>query len=152
MSMRKIREVLRLTHELGLSVREVREATGVGKTAVSEYVRRAQVVGITWPIPPEIGDAALERLLFTPAGFHKGSTKRLPDWTKVHEELKRRGVTLMILWEEHRAEHVDGHGYSRFCELYGEWRRRLSPTMRQTYVAGDKLSTGLAAGRRSSIR
>ena len=57
----------------------------------------------------------------------------------MHEELKRRGVTLMILWEEHRAAHVDGHGYSRFCELYGEWRRRLSPTMRQTHVAGDKL-------------
>ena len=127
MSMRKIREVLRLTHELGLSVRQVREATGVGKTAVSEYVSRAKVVGITWPIPPEISDAALERLLVTPAGFHEGSTKRLPDWTKVHEELKRRGVTLMMLWEEHRAEHVDGHGYSRFCELYGEWRRRLSP-------------------------
>jgi transposase len=152
MSMKKIREVLRLTHELGLSVRQVCEATGVGKTAVCEYVNRAKVVGITWPIPPEIGDAALERLLFTAVGLHKGSTKRLPDWTKVHEELKRRGVTLMILWEEHRAEHVDGHGYSRFCELYGEWRRRLSPTMRQTYVAGDKLSTGLAAGRRSSIR
>ena len=139
MSMRKIREVLRLTHELGLSVREVREATGVGKTAVSEYVSRARVIGITWPIPPEITDAELERRLFTPAGFHEGSTKPLPDWTKVHEELKRRGVTLMILWEEHRAAHVDGHGYSRFCELYGEWRRRLTPTMRQTHVAGDKL-------------
>ena len=105
----------------------MREATGVGKTAVSEYVSRAKVVGITWPIPPEISDAELERQLFTPVGLHEGSTKRLPDWTKVHEELKRRGVTLMILWEEHRAEHVDGHGYSRFCELYGEWRRRLSP-------------------------
>ena len=139
MSMRKIREVLRLTHELGLSVRQVREATGVGKTAVSEYVSRARVIGITWPIPPEITDAELERRLFTPAGFHEGSAKPLPDWTKVHQELKRRGVTLMILWEEHRAEHVDGHGYSRFCELYGEWRRRLSPTMRQTHVAGDKL-------------
>jgi hypothetical protein len=139
MSMRKIREVLRLTHELGLSVREVREATGVGKTAVCEYVNRAKVIGITWPIPPEIGDAELERLLFTPAGFHEGSTKSLPDWAKVHEELKRRGVTLMLLWEEHRAEHTDGHGYSRFCALYGEWRKRLAPTMRQTHVAGDKL-------------
>jgi transposase len=139
MSMRKIREVLRLTHELGLSVRQVREATGVGKTAVCEYVNRARVIGITWPVPPEIGDAELERRLFAPAGFHEGSAKPLPDWTKVHEELRRRGVTLMILWEEHRAEHVDGHGYSRFCELYGEWRRRLSPTMRQTHVAGDKL-------------
>src|ERR1700745_1131772 len=83
MSMRKIREVLRLTHELGLSVREVREATGVSKTAVSEYVRRAKVVGLTWPIPPEISDAALERWLFAPAGFHEGLTKPLPDWTKV---------------------------------------------------------------------
>jgi transposase len=139
MSMRKIREVLRLTHELGLSVRQVREATGVGKTAVSEYVSRARVIGITWPIPPEITDAELERRLFTPAGFHEGSTKPLPDWTKVHQELKRRGVTLMILWEEHRAAYVDGHGYSRFCQLYSEWRRRLAPTMRQTHVAGDKL-------------
>jgi transposase len=139
MSMRKIREVLRLTHELGLSVREVRAATGVGKTAVGEYVNRAKVIGITWPIPPEIDDAGLERLLFTPAGFHEGSPKSLPDWAKVHEELKRRGVTLMMLWEEYRAAYVDGHGYSRFCALYGEWRKRLSPTMRQTHVAGDKL-------------
>src|SRR5438876_11290841 len=94
MSMRKIREVLRLTHELGLRVRQVHEATGVGKTAVSEYVNRAKVVGITWPIPSEISDAELDRRLFTPAGFQEGSPKPLPDWTKVHEELKRRGVTL----------------------------------------------------------
>jgi transposase len=80
-------------------------------------VRRAKVVGITWPIPSEIGDAALEGLLFTPAGLHEGSTKRLPDWSKVHEELKRRSVTLMILWEEHRTEHVDGHGYSRYVAV-----------------------------------
>ena len=79
MSMRKIREVLRLTYELGLSVRQVRGATGVGKTAVSEYVNRAKVVGITWPIPPEIGDAELDQLLFTPAGFHEGSTKPVPN-------------------------------------------------------------------------
>jgi hypothetical protein len=72
MSMRKIREVLRLTHELGLSVREVRDATGVGKTAVCGCVNRAKVIGITWPIPPGIGDVELERLLFTPAGFHEG--------------------------------------------------------------------------------
>jgi len=102
-------------------------------------VARAKVIGITWPIPPEISDAELERRLFTPAGFHDGPTRTVPDWAKVHEELKRRGVTLMILWEEHRAECADGHGYSRFCELYGAWRKRLSPTMRQTHVAGDKL-------------
>jgi transposase len=139
-SMRKIREVLRLTHELRLSVRQVSKATGVGKTAVGEFVARAKVIGITWPIPPEISDAELERRLFTPPGFYEGGpTRPAPDWAKVHEELKRRGVTLMILWEEYRGEVPDGHGYSRYCQLYSEWRKRLSPTMRQTHVAGEKL-------------
>ena len=78
MSMRKIREVLRLTHELGLSVRQVREATGVGKTAVCEYVNRARVIGITWPIPPEIGDAELELRLFAPAGFMRAPPSHCP--------------------------------------------------------------------------
>src|SRR5258708_32618985 len=92
-----------------------------------------------WRIPPEISAAELERRLFTPAGFHEGSTKGLPDWRKVHEELKRRGVTLMVLWEEHRAAHVGGHGYSRVCGLYRGRRRRPCPTMRQTHVAGCKV-------------
>lgn len=138
-SMRKIREVLRLTHELKLSVRQVSEATGVGKTAVGEYIARARVIGITWPIAEELSDADLERRLFVPAGFHDGPTRPVPDWAKVHEELKRRGVTLMILWEEHRADCHDGHGYSQFCELYSRWRKSLSPIMRQVHVAGDKL-------------
>lgn len=137
--MRKVREVLRLTHEMRLSVREVSEATGVGKTAVAEYVARARVIGITWPVPPEIDDGELERRLFVPAGHHEGSARQLPDWAKVHEELKRRGVTLTILWEEHRAECPDGHGYSQYCWHYRHWRQRLSPVMRQTHVAGDKL-------------
>ena len=94
--MRKIREVLRLTHEHKLSVREVSKATGVGKTAVGEFVARARVIGITWPIPAEISDAELEARLFTPPGFHE-STRPVPDWAKVHEELKRRGVTLMTV-------------------------------------------------------
>src|SRR5262249_37528151 len=115
--MRKIREVLRLTHEHKLSVRQVSKATGVGKTAVGEFLARARVIGITWPIPPEMGDAELEARLFTPAGFHE-STRPVPDWAKVHQELKRRHVTRMTLWEEYRAEVSNGHGYSRYCQLY----------------------------------
>jgi len=137
--MRKVRDVLGLRHAAGLSFREIGAALGVGKTQVGEYVRRAHVIGITWPIPDGLDDAELERQLFTPAGFHDGPTKPLPDWRKIHEELKRRSVTLMPLWEEHRAECADGYGYSRFCELYCEWRKRISPTMRQTHLAGDKL-------------
>jgi hypothetical protein len=112
-SMRKIREVLRLTHELGLSVRQVSKSTGVGKTAAGEFVARAKVIGITWPIPAEISDAELDRRLFTPASPHECPIRPVPDWAKVHEELKRRGVTRMILWEEYRAEVPDGHGYAK---------------------------------------
>jgi transposase len=145
-SMRKIREVLRLTHELGLSVREVSKATGVGKTAVGAFVARAKVIGITWPVPPEISDAELERRLFTPAEFHDHPTRTVPDWAKVHEELKRPSVTRMILWEEYRADVPAGYGYARFCQIYNEWKKRLSPTMRQTHVAGDKLFVDWAGG------
>lgn len=137
--MRKIRDVLRLTHELGLSVREVRAATGVGKTAVAEFVTRAKAIGITWPIPPEIDDAELERRLFTPPAIRDTAVRRAPDWAHVHEELKRRGVTLLLLWEEHRAVSPDGYGYSQFCLLYRAWCRKLSPVMRQRHQAGDKL-------------
>ena len=85
-----------------------------------------------------------ERLLFTPAGFYEEPTRPQPDWSGVHAELRRRGVTLMLLWEEYRAEHADGYGYSRFCDLYGEWRKGVTATMRQTHVAGEKLFVDFA--------
>jgi transposase len=135
--MRKIRDVLRLTHTMGLSRRQVGEATGVGKSSVADYVRRAEAAGITWPIPDEIDDAELERRLFpTPDEAPKRAE---PEWPKVHRELKRRGVTLVLLWQEYQAEHPGGYSYSRFCELHDRWRERISVTMRQTHVAGEKL-------------
>ena len=100
-----------------MSERLIADAVGGGKTAVGEYLQRARVIGLAWPLPEGMDDAELERRLFTPAGFHDGPTKPLPDYPTVHEELKRRGVTLMLLWEEYRAEHADGYGYSRFCDL-----------------------------------
>jgi transposase len=138
-SMRKIREVLRLTHALGMSRRLVGEATGIGKTAVGEYVRRAAVVGLGWPIPDEIDDAELERRLFPPPEARSSTSRTEPDWSYNHAELKRRGVTLALLWQEYRAEHAQGYAYSWFCERYSDWRNRISPTMRQTHLAGEKL-------------
>src|SRR5881227_563256 len=143
-SMRKVCEVLRLKHALGMSERLIAEAVGVGKTAVGEYLRRARVIGLAWPLPEGMDEAELERRLFTPAGFHDGPTKPLPDCAKVHEELKRRGVTLMLLWEEYRAEHADGYGYSRFCDLYRAWRGTISATMRQTHGPAEKLFVDFA--------
>lgn len=139
LSMRKIREVLRLRHACGASDRAIARSVGVGRTTVAEYLRRAGVIGITWPIPLEIDDAELERRLFAPAGFNRPSARIMPDWAHIHAELRRRGVTLQLLWEEYRAEQPDGYGYSRFCDLYVAWRRGVSATMRQTHVAGEKL-------------
>jgi transposase len=136
-SMRKIRDVLRLTHSMGMSCRLVGEATGIGKTAVGEYVRRAAVAGLSWPVPDEIDDAELERRLFPAVASSAGRTE--PDWSYLHTEMKRRGVTLALLWEEYRAEHVQGYAYSWFCERYSDWRKCISPTMRQMHVAGEKL-------------
>jgi transposase len=136
--MRKVRDVLRLKHTLGMSFRQISEATGIGKTVVGEYVRRAGVIGITWPVPDAIDDAELERRLF-PAPGERATPRPAIDWPKVHEELKRRSVTLVLLWQEYRAEQADGYGYSRFGERYGEWRKSVSATMRQAHAAGEKL-------------
>lgn len=139
LSMRKVREVLRLKYACGASVRTIARSVGIGRTTVAEYLRRAAVIGITWPVPAEIDDAELERRLFITAGFYKAPSRAIPDWQHVHSELRRRGVTLLLLWEEYRADHADGYGYSRFCDLYIDWRRGVSATMRQTHVAGEKL-------------
>jgi transposase len=112
-SMRKIRDALRLTHALGMSRRRVGEATGIGKTAVGEYVRRAAVVGLSWPIPDEIDDAELERRLFPLADASSSAPRTDPDWSHIHTEMKRRGVTLALLWQEYRGEHAQRPQNSR---------------------------------------
>jgi transposase len=109
--MRKVRDVLRLKHTLGMSFRQISEATGVGKTVVGEYVRRAGVLGITWPVPEAIDDAELERRLYSVPGETTAPPRPAIDWRQVHEEMKRRSVTLVLLWQEYRAEQVDGYGY-----------------------------------------
>src|SRR3954469_7622206 len=142
--MRKVREVLRLRYACGASERVIAQSLGIGRTAVGEYIRRAAVIGITWPVPDELDDPALERKLFAPAGYNPPRSKPLPDWAHVHAELRRRGVTLALLWQDYRGQHPDGYGYSRFCDLYGEWRRGVTATMRQTHVAGEKLFVDFA--------
>src|SRR5258708_37410848 len=102
LSMRKVRDVLRLKHTLGMSFRQISEATGVGKTVIGEYVRPAGVIGITWPVPEAIDDAELERRLF-PAPGEMAAPRAAIDWRKIHEEIKRRSVTLVLLWQGDRA-------------------------------------------------
>lgn len=138
MSMRKIREVLRLRQDPNPSYREIARACRISPTSVHEYLRRAESAGIGWPLAPELSDAALEELLFPDVSVPRGD-RALPDLENVTRELRRKGVTLFLLWEEYRAVQVQGYGYSRFCELYHAYASKLDPRMRQVHQAGEKL-------------
>ena len=135
--MRKIRDVLRLRAG-DMSKRRIAVSLSLGRTAVREYIDRAAHVGVSWPLPEKLSDEELERLLFPRSPDIPANQRPLPDWPVVHREFRKPGVTLSLLWEEYRAVHPTGYAQSRFCELYREWEGRLSPTMRQRHVAGEK--------------
>ncbi len=134
--MRKIREVLRL-RAAGLSTRQIACSLNIGRTAVGDYIDRAVGAGLSWPLPEDLTEADLERRLF-PAAVAR-ARRVAPNWPALHCELKKKGVTLSLLWEEYRAAYPEGYGYSRFCDLYRAWKGKLKPTMRQTHLAGEKL-------------
>lgn len=138
LTMRKIREAVRL-HASGLSTRKIAASLGVGQSTASEYVKRVKAAGLSWPLSADMSDAALEAALFQPVGGPTRLVEAQPDWPAIHRELRRKGVTLSLVWEEYRAVHPEGYGYSRFCELYRRWSSRLSPVMRQHHVAGERL-------------
>lgn len=136
--MRNIRDALRLAAG-GMSNRQIAASLSVSKTTIRNCLGRAQAAGLAWPLPDDLSDAVLEARLYPPPASAQKENRPQPDWAAMHRELKRPGVTLQLLWQEHRAQAPDGYGYSRFCELYTRWKGRLSPTMRQTHVAGEKL-------------
>ncbi len=142
--MRQIREVLRHKYALGLSEREIGRALGISKSGVGDAIRRARSCELTWPLPDDLTDHALERRLFPSVEAATPDRRPKPDWLYVHKELRRRDMTLALLWEEYKARAPDGYGYSRYCDLYREWLGRQKPTMRQTHVAGDKLFVDFA--------
>jgi transposase len=135
--MHNIRDVLRLT-AAGMSSRKIAASLSIGATTVIDCLHRARRAGLAWPLPDEIDDAILEVRLYPPRPTTK-EQRPLPNWAEVHRELKRPGVTLELLWQEYREQYPDGYSYSRFCDLFREWEKRVSPTMRQTHIAGEKM-------------
>jgi transposase len=95
-------------------------------------------VGLGWPEAADLAESELEARLFPPSDPSAGP-RPLPDWEWVHRELRRDGVTLELLWVEHKAAHPDGYQYSRFCDLYREWRSTLDVVLRQEHGAGEKI-------------
>lgn len=137
--MRKIREVLRYRHSAGLSLDAIARALKLSKGVVAKYVRLAGTSGLTWPIPEDLDDAALEKLLYRQAVAHE-PTFAEPDYALVHQELKKKGVTLTLLWEEYlQAVGERGYQYTAFCTRYRDWAGKLKRSMRQIHRAGEKL-------------
>lgn len=99
--MRKIRDALRLTAS-GLSPRKIAPSLGVGRTTLREYLKRAKLVGLAWPLPDDLSDADLEALLFPHGGGKRKVVGAEPDYAAMHRELRRKGVTLYLLWLEYR--------------------------------------------------
>jgi len=142
--MRRIREVLRLKYELGRSHRQISAATGLSKGSVSEYARRAREAGVTWQVARELSEGELEGRLFKIPGRNLPADRVPVDCDWVHREMRRKGVTLQLLWVEYReaALHdVQGrrpYQYSQFCERYRQFRKRIDASMRQEHRAGEK--------------
>lgn len=136
--MRKIREVLRLKFELDLSVRQISMSTHVSRPAVTDYLRRFAMSGLPWPLPAELADADIDARLFPPKPTLLDTLRSVPDWAQVNHEMRRKGVTLFLLWQEYKQGQPDGFLYSWFCVRYREWLGKLDAVMRQEHLAGEK--------------
>ncbi len=137
--MRRIKEVLRLHYESGLGLRKISRALSISHATVREYLRRAEESGVSWPLPDTVSDTQLEQLIFPPLIMMPSCERSLPDWVSLNKELKGKGVTLFLLWQEYKAVNPDGYQYSWFCEMYRAWSSKLDVSMRQTHKAGEKM-------------
>ncbi len=138
LTMRKIKEVLRLKWACRLNHRAIARSVGISHSTVREYLRRAVEAGLSWPLPPDLDDEALYQRLYPPVQRPDPETViPVPNWEHVRTQLARRGVTRRLLWQEYLAEHPDGYGYSQFCELYRRWSGHPRPTMRLDHKGGE---------------
>ncbi len=139
LTMRQIQEIIRLKHQSKLSIREIARSCSLPASTVGDYLKRAEAAGIGWPLPDgQTEKELLDRLLALPAQASSLSVP-LPDWPCIHKEMARKGVTLMLLWQEYRQGQPEGYGYSRFCELYQRWADTLEPVLRQIHQPGQKM-------------
>jgi len=138
--MRKIRDVLRLRRVAGLSIRQIRASTKLSVGAIQKLLARADALELNWPLPAELTDEKLARLFYPGADTRISSRFEVPDWPALHQELKRKGVTKLLLWEEYLQRYPNRcYSYSQFCDRYRHWRQKQKRSMRQTHRAGEKL-------------
>jgi len=140
LSMRKVKEVLRLRFAAGLQQEQIARSCSIGQSTVHRYLKRAEEAGLSWPLPEECDDRQLNELLFPVGPGRKPKRRASVDFAEIRQQLtSHRHVTLQLLWEEYRETEPDGYGYSRFCELYHGWKRNQDVVLRQEHHPGDKI-------------
>ena len=144
--MRKSREALRLHFVAAMSIRAIARSLNSSPSTVREYLRRAEAAGLDWSGIELLDEAALERRLFPAPGVAAEPQRPLPDWAHIHQELRQKGVTLALLWQEYKAVHPEGLQYSWFCQRYRDWHCHInrqehserSPSEHQAHVTSDQ--------------
>ncbi len=145
LTVRKIREILRLKYEAGLSNRAIAGACKISNSTVGEYLRRAEAVGISWPLGEMSEDELYQKLFGEPTPAPQKTTKPLPDWEEVRKELRQKGVTLQLIWMEYIEKYPDGYKHSQFGEYYRRWKKAHNePTKRNTHLGGEKMQADYA--------
>ena len=139
-----MREILRLKHACGASDRAIVRPLGVARSTVALTLDRLAAAGLVWPLPETLSERVLQAMLYAGTGSKPGFRRKTePDWTHVHRELRRPGVTLMLLWEEYRGAEPDGYAYSRWCGLYRAWEGRVVARA-DVYRRIDRRAAGVA--------
>ena len=145
LAMRKIKEVLRLKWEAGLSNRAIARACRISNSTVSKTVRRAKEAELAWPLPEGMGeDEVYQRLFPKRAPVAAAAGRLLPKWAEVRQEMSKRGVTLKLLWQEYREKYPEGYGYTQYCEHYRRWCKQVEPSMRRVRAGGEELEVDYA--------
>lgn len=142
LSMRKTKEILRLKLDCNLSNRQIAVSCHVSRPTVAEYLARAQAASLAgWGAIKEMNEEELEQRLFpqAPREGPRALAKPLPDCVKVHEEMKNKHVTLMLLWQEYKEQYIEGYSYTQFAHYYSEYKKKLNLVMRQEHKAGEKV-------------
>ena len=145
LTVRKIREILRLKYEAGLSNRAIAGACNISNSTVGEYLRRAETAGMSWPLEDVSEEELYQRLFGSPIAISETKSKPLPDWEEVNKELRKKGVTLQLVWMEYIEKHPDGYKHSQFGEYYRRWKKEHSePRMRNVHVGGERMQVDYA--------
>lgn len=143
--MRKIKEILRMEFDNGISKNKIARACKIGRKTVQVYFHRFKASGLRWPLPENMSDEELEQRLFSEHKVKSNSRESL-NYEYLFKEIKRSNVTLALLWEEYKQDYPDGYQYSQFCELFRRYRKTLNYSMRQDHKAGEKTFVDFGEG------